>query len=386
MLKRSSRNHIIPMIAACVMISLIFQAGCGSATPSPSTLPPITISPTVTGIAGEVTPVSRTPGNSPISPSPTSNPSLSDSISATVKKIGPSVVMVLSQGVDWSHYLQPVPQNGAGSGFILTPDGYIVTNYHVVEKASSIKVYLPDGRLLDATVQGADPFTDIAVVKIDAQNLPSINFGDSSKLDIGQPVVAIGNAFALPGGYSVTSGIISAVDRSIQIGDNPILHGLLQTDAAINPGNSGGPLVTLDGDVIGVNTAMIGGGQNIGFAISSAVAQPVAEHLIKHGQIIWPWLGIDTLTLTPLLSEELRLPDIEGVAIVRVFDGGPASKAGLKNKDIILALNTTQVKSDIQLEEETRKYTVGDQVQVKYVEDGQTRTATVTLEQTPSNY
>jgi serine protease Do len=308
------------------------------------------------------------------------------SVTDVVQRIGGSVVSITTEGVNYSYFLEPTPRRGAASGIIFSPDGSIITNNHAVDKAQKIKVLLPDGRIFDATLQGRDPFSDLAVVKIAADKLTAVTLGDSDKLEVGQSVVAIGNALDLTGSHTVTLGIISALGRSIQVGNNPILHDIIQTDAAINPGNSGGPLVTLDGEVVGINTAMIGGAENIGFAVSSATAQPVITELIKHGKIIWPWLGVDAITLTPLIASELGLTVKEGVLIQQVYTGGPLAKTGLAERDIITVLADTQTKSVKELQAVVRSHRVGEEVEIKFIQGGKTKTAKLILEQTPEHF
>ena len=251
-----------------------------------------------------VTPSPPPPGYTP-TPEASNTPLEAPGVGITVEKIAPCVVTILTEWVDYSYFLQPTPYRGAGSGVIFTQDGYIVTNGHVVENAKDIKVILPDGSFFLASLVGVDPFTDLAVIKVDAHSLPVANFGDSEALHLGQPVIAIGNAFDLPGGHTVTLGIVSALGRSIKTSDGIILHDLIQTDAAINPGNSGGPLLTLDGKVIGINTARIGGGaENIGFAVSSATIEPVIEQLVRHGTVVGT---VDTVLRSLVLRLELLL-------------------------------------------------------------------------------
>ena len=252
-MKKFFNMRLLRLTSLCLisLISICFS-GCAQETISTTAAPLNT--------KAAPTTVSTIPTTIKTSPSQTTTASsvslTSYSISSVVQKIGPSVVMIVTEGIDWSYYVSPIPESGAGSGIIISSDGYIATNNHVIENATVIKVYLSDGRAFDAAVQGTDPFSDLAVIKINANNLPAAVFGNSTNLGIGQPVVAIGNAFALSGGYTVTSGIVSALGRSIQLSNKPVIHDLLQTDAAINPGNSGGPLVTLDGKVIGINTAI----------------------------------------------------------------------------------------------------------------------------------
>jgi S1-C subfamily serine protease len=198
-------------------------------------------------------------------------PSLRD----VVEQIRPAVVSVQVQQVTTNSRMRPIAVEGTGSGVIVDPSGYIVTNNHVVESARQIQVTLVDGRTFAASVLRRDPSIDLAVLKVDARNLPSARLGDSSTLQIGDWVVAIGNALDLPGGPTVTAGVVGALNRTISNGSSTRLSGLIQTDAAINPGNSGGPLVNLEGEVVGINTAIISNAEGIGFAVSIGAATPM---------------------------------------------------------------------------------------------------------------
>jgi serine protease Do len=384
------KSGLLTLLVAFSAMALLFVAGgCTSAAPSvpPSSAlnqaaAPKTTQVTVIAAAPVLPAVSGTVIAPPASPTSVQPLSVID----VVRKVGPSVVAILTERLDYSYYLEPVPSKGGGSGFIISSDGYIATNNHVVNQAKSIKVVLADGRILDAKVQGTDSFSDVAVIKINAQNLSAITFSDSRKLQIGQPVVAIGNAFLLAGGYTVTQGIVSALGRSIQIGDEPIIHDMIQTDAAINPGNSGGPLVTMNGEVIGINTAKIGGGENVGFAVSSARAEPVTAQIIKHGKIIWPWLGIDGVTLTSIIAADMGLPVKEGILVMRIYSGGPASRAGVVAKDIITMLGDTQVKTADELQTALMQRRVGEEVKITFIHDGKIKTANAVMDLTPEFY
>ena len=235
-------------------------------------------------------------------------------------------------------------EHGLGSGFIVSPDGYILTNNHVVGGADTIDVKLADGRRFKAKVVGTDPDTDIAVIKIDAHDLPTIPLGDSDALNVGEWVIAIGNPFGLY--KTVTVGVVSAKGRS-GIGINDY-EDFIQTDAAINPGNSGGPLINIHGEVVGINTAIFsksGGYMGIGFAIPINMAKAVMKQLIAHGKVVRGWLGVVIQDLDEDLARSFGLHEAQGVLIAQVSKGSPADKGGLKEGDIILAMNGRKVEN-----------------------------------------
>ncbi len=237
----------------------------------------------------------------------------------------------------------PQPGRGSGSGFIVSPDGYIVTNHHVVKDADRITVQLADDREFDAELVGSDPHTDLALLRVGAEDLPVVPLGDSDKLNVGEWVLAFGNPFGLSD--TVTSGIVSATGRStVGIAD---FENFIQTDAAINPGNSGGPLVNLDGEVVGINTAIIsrtGGNMGIGFAIPTNMAKQVIDQLIEKGSVTRAHLGVMIQELTADLAKNFGLDDNHGVLIGDVSDGSPAAAAGLKSGDIIVEIDGQPVK------------------------------------------
>jgi serine protease Do len=272
-----------------------------------------------------------------------------------------------------------------GSGFIYSPDGYIVTNNHVVDGATSIKVSLRDGSTYSAKVVGTDADTDLAVIKVDVSGLPASALGTSSDLVVGELVVAVGSPEGFEG--SVTSGIISALNRNITISNTESLYDVIQTDAAINPGNSGGPLCNSLGDVVGINTAIYsqsGGYDGLGFAIPIDSAKPVIDQLISKGSVVHPWLGFTGTTLTPDVAQSYNLPVDKGVLVRSVVTGMPAQKAGLQSGDIIVALNGTSIDSMEQFVLELRKYQVGDSVTIDYYRGNDKKQTKATLEEKPT--
>lgn len=260
----------------------------------------------------------------------------------------------------------PEPIMGSGSGVILTRDGFIVTNNHVIDNADEIKVILNDKRTFDAKLVGRDPNTDVALLKINANDLPFIPFGNSDEIKVGQWVLAIGNPFNLTS--TVTAGIVSAKARNIQIiQDSYAIESFIQTDAAVNPGNSGGALVNLKGELIGINTAIAsrtGSYSGYSFAIPSSIAKKIVSDIIEFGEVQRAVLGVQTSELTDEKAKELGINDIKGVLIAGVFDGSAAEQAGIKEGDIILDINGIQVNSPNQLQEQISKFRPNQQIDI----------------------
>jgi serine protease Do len=307
------------------------------------------------------------------------------SITEVVETVQPAVASIVVGAVGYNIFLQPVPTEQAGSGVIIDPRGYIVTNNHVVEGATSITVSIPDGRSFEATVVGTDPLTDLAVIKIEGSNLPTVDFGDSSQLKVGEWVVAIGNALALEGGPTVTAGVISALGRTIDAGSGWTLYDVIQTDAAINPGNSGGPLINLEGEVIGINTAKISSVEvsGVGFAVSADTARPVVEELITKGYVTRPYLGITVVTVTSAIARNYDLAVDEGAMIYQMSPNTPASDAGLLPGDVIIALDGEKITNADGLILAIRAHSVGDRITVTYVRGNSQSSTDVTLIQRP---
>ncbi len=279
---------------------------------------------------------------------------------------------------------------GGGTGFIVSPDGYIVTNKHVVyDEEAEYTVIMNDGTKYEAKVLARDPVTDVAILKIDAHNLPTVELGDSSKLKVGQTVIAIGNAL---GEFSntVSTGVISGLSRSITAGGGGLserLSGVIQTDASINPGNSGGPLVNLAGQVIGINTAMAQGAENIGFAIPINEVKNTIDSVREHGRIIRPWLGIRYIQINKEIAKENKLNVDYGALIVRgekrtdlaVIPGSPADKAGLEENDIILEVNGQKIDEKNPLVKVISQFKPGDEITLKVLHKGEEKEVKVTL-------
>jgi serine protease Do len=262
-----------------------------------------------------------------------------------------------------------------GSGFIVSPDGYILTNNHVVEKADEVTVTLLDKGEFKAKVVGTDPKIDIALIKIDAKKkLTHVVLGDSDMLEVGEWVVAIGNPFAL--GHTVTAGIVSAKGRII--GSGPY-DDFIQTDASINPGNSGGPLFNLKGEVVGINTAIVQGGQGIGFATPIQLAKSVLEQLKEKGKVTRGWLGVYIQRLTPEAAENLGLSGRQGALVSDVTSGGPAEKAGIRSGDVIVAFDGKEIRDEHELPQTVASTKPGKSVNVRLLREGKEMTIPVTI-------
>lgn len=307
----------------------------------------------------------------------------------------PSVVHITIQRNTSSH---PVPIEGTGTGIVIREDGYILTNEHVVGNASSILVVLPSGEEYEAELIGVDPMTDIAVVKIPASGLKPARLGDSSRLKPGQLAIAIGNPFRFDN--TVTVGVISALNRTIETSRGYKIRGIIQTDAAINPGNSGGPLINSRGEVIGVNTAIFTtseGFQGIGFAIPINVAREVAESIIEEGKVPRPWMGITGVDLTPELAEELNLSIRQGAIVISVTPGSPAEEAGLRGSkgmpgeegfvlgDVIVEMAGVEIKSMQDVIDVVLMHQIGETIEIRYYREGEFHVTSLTLGERPPN-
>ncbi|MCT7949510.1 trypsin-like peptidase domain-containing protein [Ancylothrix sp. C2] len=327
----------------------------------------------------------------------------SNFVTPVVESVGPAVVRIDASKTVTSEVPEvfndpffreffggvPVPpqrqvQRGSGSGFIINSNGQILTNAHVVAGADEVRVTLKDGRSFKGRVLGTDPVTDVAVVKIEAQNLPVVRVGDSEKLQPGEWAIAIGNPLGLDN--TVTVGIISATGRlSSQVGIPDKRVSFIQTDAAINPGNSGGPLLNAAGEVIGMNTAIINGAQGLGFAIPIATAQRIADQLIASGKVQHPYLGVQMVTLSPELKQEinsnpnsgLTVNEDKGVLVVRVMPNSPAAKAGLRAGDVIKKINGTPTLDASTVQQVVEKGQVGSKLSVELGRNGQSLTVAV---------
>jgi serine protease Do len=303
-----------------------------------------------------------------------------------VAEVAPAVVSIVTETVSYNWFWQAVPQTGAGSGIIISSDGYIVTNNHVVEGAQKVTVTLSDGSAFEATIVGTDAQTDLAVVKINAGNLSYLHFLNNSlkQLSVLEPVVAVGNALALPGGPTWTSGVISNLGRSIEEDTGVVLNDIIQTDAAINAGNSGGPLLDTAGQVVGINVAIASNAENIGFAISTDTAIPVVQSLITEGKVVRPWLGVAVTTVTSTIQQYYNLAVNAGALITSVTSGGPADKAGLRAGDVITKIGNEDISTTTDLISAIRSHQIGDQVEIVYYRGNVQQVTTATLVESPS--
>ena len=299
--------------------------------------------------------------------------------------VGPAVVGITNKAYARDFFNRKVVvERGTGSGVIFDKRGYIATNYHVVEEAKEIVVSLADGRTVDGRVLGVDPITDLAVVKIEADNLPVAALGDSDSLLVGEPAIAIGNPLGLEFKGSVTAGVISAVNRSLEIGERRFK--LIQTDAAINPGNSGGALVNADGVVIGINSAKIAkeGVEGIGFSIPINTARPILQSIIDKGRVVRSYLGIGVLDKNTAARYGYELTTDQGVYVAKVDAQGPAAKAGLRIGDLVLSINGVATNTVAELRGTIDNLAPGSRADVVLQRGGRNITVNILFEETPA--
>lgn len=298
--------------------------------------------------------------------------------------VGPAVVGITNKGYVRDFFNRQALVEGTGSGVIISADGYIVTNNHVVENAQELTVSLADGRTFTGRRVGTDPVTDLAVVKIDVTGLPAAVLGDSDSLMVGEPAIAIGNPLGLEFRNSVTAGVISALNRSIELGERRFR--LIQTDAAINPGNSGGALVNADGLVVGINSAKLAaaGVEGMGFAIPINSARPIIQSLIEKGKVVRAYLGVGIFDKTTAAQAGYRLNVDKGVYIAGVQPGGPAAKAGLREGDVIIAIAGRETNTVADLRSIVDAQPVGSRADITVSRNGQVTARSVLFEEMPS--
>jgi S1-C subfamily serine protease len=394
--RHSAPNRKLPLTQALTYLSLLLLGAGGvvvgdrllNAQPSPPPQQSTAEAPTAPEQPAVQTQV-------PANRSSAAIPQNSNFIAEAVQRVGPAVVRIDSQrtvsgrGIGFQDpfgrfFGEGVPpssqiQEGTGSGFIIDANGIILTNAHVIDGADRVTVVLTDGRRFEGEVLGQDIVTDVAVVKIEATDLPTVPIGDSEQLQPGEWAIAIGNPLGLDN--SVTVGIVSATGRSsADIGVNDRRVGFIQTDAAINPGNSGGPLLNQQGEVIGMNTAIISGAQGLGFAVPISTVQRIADQLIANGEVQHPYLGVEMVALTPELKEQLNadpnsnitVTDEEGILIVRVVNNSPAAKAGLRAGDIIVRIGDQAATDVSAIQETVEKSQIGQDLPIEVRRNGET--------------
>jgi len=303
---------------------------------------------------------------------------------AAIEKVSPAVVTVATLRVIRESFFDRIPVRGLGSGILFDSNGGLLTNHHIVDDASKVEVITADGRRFTGEVLGSDAMSDVAVVRVDGENLPTVKLGDSDRLVVGQVAIAIGNpyGFLLPG-PTATVGVVSALRRHIHIEDH-MYEDLIQTDASINPGNSGGPLVDSSGSVIGVNTANIPFAQGIGFAIPINTARRIAKEIIANGRVVRPYLGISGTTLNRDIAEYYEIPHKNGVLVLRVGRGSPAQKGGMSEGDVILEADGKPLKSLDDLQHLLQDKKVGDNVELSIGRENRKGRVQVVLEEAPS--
>lgn len=306
-----------------------------------------------------------------------------ETVTSAVEKVIPSVVNISELKLIKDAYLHVHPAPGVGSGVVMDKDGCILTNAHVVHGSTEIKVSLEDGRVFPGVVRGMDMITDLAVLKIEAKDLPVPEMAKDNNLKIGQMAIAIGSPLGLVGGPTVTAGVISALNRSIQT-EMTYMEGLIQTDAAINPGNSGGALINSKGVVIGVNSAIIPFAQGIGFAIPIQPALWIAEQLREHGEIIRPWISMNAVDVNPKLVAYYNLPTDKGVVVTNLIPGSEAERSGMEIGDILIRMDDIEINNVRDLIKVMNKHKVGDKVTIVFFRGHKTMQLETVLERAPS--
>lgn len=371
----STKNIKYLLICILIIFFLLFTSGCVYLEP-PSQVPgQQSPQPTVQS------PAATNPGWALPTPG-VQNPPLPD-FASVVSKVKPSVVAINVEIVAYDIFNRPFTEEGAGSGWILDKDGHIATNNHVVTDANKITVTMDDGTALSASVVGTDPLSDIAVIKVDRGNLPASVVGDSSKMRVGDWVLAIGNALGL--GITAKEGIVSRKNVSIQVSSNQTLYNLIETSAPINPGNSGGPLVNMAGEVIGITSAKLSdvNVEGLGYAISIDGAKPVIEELIRKGYVTRPFLGVVVDSVNPTLVLRYSLAVNQGAFLVRVVPGGPADKAGLKAGDVIVEMDGKQVTDSPSMLRAIHDGKIGVPTSLTYYRGNSENTTTITPVESP---
>jgi serine protease Do len=370
-MKNNPRNRILGLVISIVMV--LSMASC-------QIIEEIMLLPTTSATISPTQQVRPTTAANTIPVQISSGPALPN-IASVVAKVRPSVVAINVDITTYDIFRGPASEKGAGSGWILNKQGYIVTNNHVVEGAQKVTVSLADGRDFVAEDIRTDPFTDIAVLRISADNLVPADVGDPSRLNVGDWVTAMGNSLGM--GISATNGIVSALAVTLESASGEALRGLIQTDAAINPGNSGGPLVDMSGGVVGINSMKIAevGVEGMGYAISVSEALPVINELISTGYVVRPSLGIGMTTVNRVVARWYGLSQSTGVLVIEVVRDGAADRVGIKVGDVITALDGKNVASEAEFTQAINASKVGQQVSVTYYRGRSQNIALATLAQ-----
>jgi S1-C subfamily serine protease len=304
-----------------------------------------------------------------------------EQVTQAVEKLSESIVSVSSMRLE-RRFFGIVPLEGQGSGIILDRKGLIVTNNHVIDGANQVHLTLKDGRTFTGEVVGSDEATDVAIVRVSANDLPAADLGDSEIVKVGQFVLAIGNALALPGGPTVSMGVLSAKGRPLP-GADFIFEGLLQTDAAVNPGNSGGPLADLEGRIIGITTMMIPYAQGMGFAIPINTVKRIAQEILENGRVSRRWIGISGIDVTPQLARRYNLQSEYGFLVAEVVPRSPADHAGLRNGDVVVGAAGSEVKHTKDLLMAISKVETGGTIRLEVNRVGRIGTMEVRPSETP---
>jgi len=354
------------LLTCLIILCLILGSSC--------LLPPINTSPS--------------PNSTPVEPNwtpppPASNTFVLPNFADVVAEVKPTVVAVNTEVITYDIFNRPFTQTGAGSGWITDEDGIIVTNNHVVEEAKAITVTLADGRTFPVETVRTDPLTDLAIVKINAHNLPVAKIGDSSKLRICDPVVAIGNPLGL--GISAKPGWVSRLGVSLEVSSGQTLYDLIETDAPINPGNSGGALVNMSNEVIGITSAKIAmvGVEGMGYAISINTAMPIIKELIQKGYVVRPWLDEGFVTVNPYIAFKYSLAVDKGAFVTTITPGSPADKAGIKPGDVITSFDDKEITTADELNQAIYSSRIEQKVKITYWRGNNKNTTYATLTESP---
>ncbi len=361
------------IVSLVIIISLLLGSGC-------QLLSDIDTSPPTSQPASDTT----VPPNPDWTIPPTSQDSPLPDFTSVVAKVKPSVVAINTEVVTYDIFNRPFTQQGAGSGWVIDENGHIVTNNHVVEGAQSITVTLYDGRTLEAGIVGTDALSDLAVLKVNDANLPPVNTADSSMLNIGEWVLAIGNALGM--GISAKEGIISRLDVSLSVSTGQTLYDLIEVSAAINPGNSGGPLVNMAGEVIGITSIKLASVEveGLGYAISTNTARPIIQELVNRGYVVRPWLGVKYSTVNDWLALRYNLAVNQGAFVTEVISNSPAGRAGIRAGDIIVSFAGKEISTTQDLLEAIHSSQIGQDVEIIYWRGETRRTTLATLAESPA--